>query len=165
MAEEAANIVQCKNLDEALKDEKELYQLVKGTIQQFQCGLNAQETDVAIKDVYTCFISEAKDLVKKVYDPVKVANHAFVFEMVKDPDGKCIWDCLEDSDEESKQEGMDATTLTLVAKIVVKKKAYALDPPNAADFIQIFPGTLMRERQRGCWPNHQKFSNSVRASS
>ena len=100
MADKAGNVVKCKNPDEALKYEKELHQLVEEMIKQFQCGLNAQETDVALKDIYTCFIAEAKDLVRKVYDPVKVASHAGILETVKDPDGKCIWDHLEDKESE-----------------------------------------------------------------
>ena len=65
--------------------------------------------------------------------------------MVKDQDGKCIWDCLKDSDEESEQEGMGATALE---NIIGMKEVDVLDPPNVADFIQTLLSSLTREQQR-----------------
>ena len=121
-------LVRCLNRKEVVEYKLKLKTLVTDAIKQFQWEEDPKEDDLSPDLVYPTLVSDAKKLVKTVYENVLKANQKEIINTVTDTDRHCIWDLdmmAGNMDDEDNNEDID-----------IQEEEGVPTPPNWVNIIQ-----------------------------
>ena len=127
---EELSIMKFINKEEAIAYEKHLRGLTETVIRWLQEGLS---TEPPLAEVMPTLIREFKTMVAKMYDLVHHASRKEIWNSIRDPKGKCLWDPEDDDGDQAAP-----------AEAMVQQEQHAW--PEAEEFIQAWDEPLTNEQ-------------------